>query len=460
MNTPPEYPLASPLLTDLYQLTMLQGYFNHKLQAQAVFEFFVRQLPPCRRFLLAAGLQQVLDYIQNLRFSAADLRWLRASGRFSGEFIDALAAWSFTGDVYAMAEGTVFFANEPILRVVAPLPQAQLLESRIINILQYQTLVASKAARVVLAAPDKLLIDFGLRRAHGAEAGLYAARASYLAGFAGSSTVLAEPVFGIPVYGTMAHSFVQAHTRELDAFRHFAQTQADNVVLLIDTYDTAAAARKVVTLAEELRPRGIQIRAVRIDSGNLAEEAARVRAILDAGGLAEIKIFSSGNVDEYLIDRLQAVRAPIDGYGVGTHMDTSSDAPYLDCAYKLQEYAGTPRRKYSPGKLTWPGRKQVFRRYDDRGEIVADCLTVDGDTQPGTPLLTQYMAGGRPLRACESLATLRTRAQCQLATLPANLRSRSPGASLTVDIAPALRTVARQTDASCADRPARIVADT
>src|SRR5271165_3692308 len=259
----------SPLLTDLYQLNMMQAYLTNGLTDTAVFEFFVRRLPERRAFMLAAGLEQALDFLEGLQFSEEDVAYLAGTGRFDRAMLDYLKSFRFTGDVDAMAEGTVFFPDEPILRVTAPLPQAQLLESRLINILQFQSLIASKAARVVLAAPGKTLIDFGFRRAHGAEAGLMAARASYIAGFAGTATVLAEELFGIPTFGTMAHSFIQAHDDEAAAFEMFAQSRPENLTLLIDSYDTEAGARKVVALAPRLGARGIKVRAVRLDSGNL-----------------------------------------------------------------------------------------------------------------------------------------------------------------------------------------------
>ena len=274
---------ASPLLTDLYQLTMVQAYLDHGDTDTAVFEFFARTLPPSRGFLLAAGLAQALDFLETLHFSDADISWLKSTGRFSQKLLDYLAAFRFTGDVHAMPEGTVFFANEPILRVTAPLPQAQFVELRLINILHFQSLVAAKAARCVLAAPNKLLVDFGMRRAHGAEAGLMAARASYIAGFAGTATVLAGEEFGIPLYGTMAHSFIEAFDDETAAFESFARSRPDNVVLLLDTYDSEAAARKVVALAPRLKAAGIAIRGVRLDSGDLIALSKSVRAILDAG---------------------------------------------------------------------------------------------------------------------------------------------------------------------------------
>ena len=283
-----------------------------------------------------------------------------------------------------MAEGTVFFANEPILRVTAPLPEAQLVETRLINMLHFQSLIASKAARIVLAAPGKLLVDFGLRRAHGAEAGLMAARASYIAGFAGTATVLAGKMFGIPMFGTMAHSYIQANDDEALAFERFARARPDGLVLLIDTYDTEAAARKVVALAPRLKDEGITIGGVRLDSGDLIALSRTVRRILDDGGLEHVTIFASGGLDEDQIAAIVTANAPIDGFGVGTSLTTSSDVPALDCAYKLQEYAGLPRRKHSPGKATWPGRKQVWRRYGADGRMAGDVISVEGDEQPAS----------------------------------------------------------------------------
>src|SRR5215475_13447527 len=336
---------TSPLLTDLYQLNMIQAYLDHGKTETAVFEFFFRNLPPRRGFVVAAGLEQALDFLEELRFSAEEIEWLARSGRFGTRLLDHLAALRFTGDVHAMPEGTVAFANEPIVRVTAPLPQAQLVETRLINILHYQTMIASKAARAVLIAPDKLLVDFGLRRAHGGEAGVMAARASYLAGFAGTATVLAEKLYGIPSFGTMAHSFIEACDDETTAFEQFAAARPANLTLLIDTYDTLAAAHKVVALAPRLAARCIAIRSVRIDSGDLVAQAKAVRAILDQAGLREIGIFASGGLDEGDVQDLLTAGAPFTGFGLGTALTTSADVPALDCAYKLQEYAGIARRK-------------------------------------------------------------------------------------------------------------------
>ncbi len=437
---------APATLTDLYELTMLQGYLEQGMHARAVFEFFVRRLPRERNFLVAAGLEQVLDYLESVHFTPEEIDWLARSGRFSRAFLDYLTGFRFSGDVHAMPEGTVFFADEPILRVSAPLPEAQLVETRVINLLHLQTLIASKAARCVLTAPDRVLVDFGLRRTHGAEAGLYAARASYLAGFASTATVSAGIRFAIPVSGTMAHSFVQAHEDEETAFEHFARAQPNHVVLLIDTYDTEAAARKVVALAPRLRGDGIRIRGVRLDSGDLGAHARAVRTILDAGGLNDVEIFASGNLDEHVLARLLGEGAPIDGFGIGTRVDTSADAPYLDCAYKLEEYEGRPRRKRSEGKATWPGRKQVFRRYRDDGTMAGDVLALADTAAQGEPLLEPCLRGGRRIGAEPTLAEIRRRTAQQLARLPAPLRALHPGAPYPVEVDPDLKALARRMD--------------
>ena len=423
MDRPPLDAPGGVLLTDLYELTMLQAYFARRMNGTAVFELFVRELPPQRNFLVAAGLQQVLEYLSQLRFTPAELDWLASCGRFSAAFVDSLADLRFTGGVDAMPEGTVFFADEPILRIVAPLREAQLVESRVMNLVHFQTLVASKAVRVALAAPGRLLVDFGMRRAHGAEAALLSARASYLAGFAGTATVEAARRFAIPAYGTMAHSYVQAHDSEAEAFEAFAAAHPGHAIVLIDTYDTERAAAALVEAAPGLAARGLAIQGVRIDSGDLGEHARRVRAILDAGGLAHVTIFASGNLDEHRVAALEAQHAPIDGYGVGTRMNTSADAPFLDCAYKLQEYDVLPRRKRSEGKATWPGRKQVYRRYDAAGRIAADVLTLEDADPFGEPLLVPFMRGGEALDPPVSLGESREHLRRQLARLPAPLRA-------------------------------------
>ncbi|MCO6428094.1 nicotinate phosphoribosyltransferase [Nitrosomonas communis] len=448
-------PFSSPLLADLYQFTMLQSYLEQDMQETAVFELFIRKLPPGRNFMVAAGLEQVLDFLENLKFSPEELAWLAT--RFRPPLIDYFEQFRFSGDVHAMPEGTLFFPNEPILRITAPLPQAQLIESRLINLLHFETLIASKAARSVLVAPGKLLVDFGMRRAHGAEAGLLAARASYLAGFSGTATVLAGALYDIPLFGTMAHSYIQAHADEMTAFEHFAHANADNVVLLIDTYDTEAAASKVVALAPKLQAAHINIKGVRLDSGDLAAHARNVRQILDQGGLQSATIFASGNLDEYRLQTLLSSQAPIDGFGIGTALDISSDAPAFDCAYKLQEYAGKPRRKRSEGKATWPGRKQVYRFYTTQGEMSHDVVALEeNDPCDGRPLLEPVLLAGQRIQSKISLHDIRQRTVAGYSRLPkamtAPATALDAAPSYPVIISTALQDLAKQFDAEMMTR--------
>ena len=441
----------SALLTDLYQINMMQAYLDRGVTDTAVFELFARNLPSRRGFLVAAGLAQALQFLETLRFSAAEIEWLRSTERFRPNLIEYLSVFRFTGDVHAVPEGTVFFANEPILRITAPLPQAQFVESRLVNIIHYQTLIAAKAARMMLAAPDKVLVDFGFRRAHGAEAGLMAARASYLTGFAGTATVLAGEEFGIPIYGTMAHSFIESFDDESAAFAAFAQSRPDNLVLLIDTYDVEAAARKVVALAPKLAQAGITIRGVRLDSGDLVTLSRRVRAILDAGGLQAVTIFASGGLDEDHLAMFAKADAPIDGLGIGTAMTTSADAPSLDIVYKLQEYAGVPRRKRSTNKATWPGRKQVWRRYGAGGKMASDLLSLETPSpevakHDGEPLVRLVMQNGKRLALAPSLHDIRAHSKREFERLPQPLRRLEPAASYPVEVAKALRELAEEVD--------------
>ena len=438
--------LGSPLLTDLYQLTMLQAYVLRGMHGEAVFELFVRRLPAERNFLVAAGLEQLLDYLQTIRFSDTDLDWLKAHGIASEAMLDYLRDFHFTGDVYAVPEGTIVFADEPIVRVVAPLPEAQLVESRLVNLINFQTIIASKAVRSVLAAPDRLLVDFGMRRAHGAEAALLAARAAYIAGYEGTSTVLAGRLFDIPVYGTMAHSFVQAHDTEEAAFEDFARSQRENVVLLIDTYDTVRCAQKVVDIIPRLAEEGIAVRAVRLDSGDLVVLSREVRDILDGGGANDVRIFASGGLNEYELSRILAAGAPIDGFGVGTDLDVSSDAPALDCAYKLQEYGGRARRKRSTGKATWPGRKQTFRRFDTDGVFSGDTIALETESCAGEPLMLPAMRDGRRLETSQSLDQLRERTRKSLAALPERLKSLTGPAEYPVAVSETVRELAAAID--------------
>ncbi len=443
------------LLTDFYQLTMLDAYLREDMHAPAVFELFVRRLPPRRNYLVAAGLEQALDFLEQMAFGDAEIDWLERQGGFSRQLLAYLRGWRFEGEVHAMPEGTPFFANEPLLRVTAPLPQAQFVESRLLNILHFQTLIASKASRIVCAAHGRLLVDFGMRRAHGAEAALFAARAAYLAGFDGTATALAAKEFDIPVYGTMAHAFVQAHASESAAFEAFARARPENPVLLVDTYDTEAAVARLPALARRLAADGIRLGGVRLDSGDLAAHAHAVRRLLDEAELQHVRIIASGNLDEYRVAQLLADQAPIDGFGIGTALDTSADEPAIDAVYKLQAYAGEPRRKRSEGKATWPGAKQVARRLGADGCLQHDTVQLDDESSPpgATLLLHPVMRGGRRLAPSPGLDAVREHHATQMHTLTQALRDPAPARQpFEAEISARLQALARQLDAA-SERP-------
>jgi len=422
-NATESFHRSSALMTDLYQLTMMDCYYRLGMERPAVFEFFVRRLPDRRNFLIACGLEQILDYLEHLRFAPSEIQWLRDTGRFDASFLERLADFRFTGEVFAMREGSVFFASEPVLSVIAPLPQAQLIESRLVNLLHYQTLIASKAARCRLAAADAELVDFGMRRAHGSEAACLASRAAYIAGFDATAMLAASRRYGIPAAGTMAHSYVLAHETEELAFRNFAACRPADLVLLIDTYDIARGASRAAKLAKTLRENGSRLEAVRIDSGDLGMEAKRVRAILDREGCHDTRIMVSGNVDEESIAQMRRAQAPIDIYGVGTRLTVSEDAPALDCAYKLQQYAGRPCRKRSQWKETWPGQRQVYRQYDLHGYLCLDMLGCVDETREGRALLRRVMSNGRRTVVSPRLSEIRKYCAHELALLPPTLRT-------------------------------------
>jgi nicotinate phosphoribosyltransferase len=436
----------SLLLTDLYQINMIEAYLAAEMHDTAVFEFFVRKLPASRGFLVSAGLEQAINFLLHGRCAEAEIDWLKSSGRFSSRLIDYLADFRFTGDVDALPEGTVFFADEPIIRVTAPIAQAQLAETRLINFLHYQTLVATKAARMKLAAPEASLVDFGLRRAHSGEAGLLAARAAYIAGFAGTATVPAAQHFGVPIYGTMAHSFIQAHDDERDAFFNFATARPDQTVFLLDTFDTEKAADKVAALVPVLAERNITVRGVRLDSGDLADHARRVRRILDDAGLHSAQIVASGGIDEFELQRLTRSAAPIDAYGIGTSLVTSDDAPALDCAYKLKAYAGKARRKRSEGKAFWPGATQAFRRFDNDGCLIGDTIGRAAEEVDGVPLLQAVVRDGKLVEPLATLESIRQHAECQLAHLPDHLKRLETSPGYPVGVTDNLRDLADEVD--------------
>jgi len=406
------------LLTDFYELTMLQAYFDEGMNDTSVFDLFVRRLPPTRNYLVACGLEHVLEYLETLSFSSEAIEYLRSLHRFSDAFLKSLLDFKFTGDVYAVPEGTVVFPNEPIIEVVGPLPQAQFIETFLMNQTQVATLAASKAARVVHAARGRQVVDFGLRRMHGADAGLKKPRAFHIAGVGGTSSTLSGQAYGIPVAGTMAHSFVQAHANELEAFRRFVGSFPE-ATLLVDTFDTLKGVEHVIQLARELGTE-FRVAGVRLDSGDVASLSGEARQLLDAAGLGRVKIFVSGSLDEYAIEKLLNAGAPIDGFGVGAHMATSSDAPFLDTAYKLTEYAGSPRIKLSHDKSTLPGRKQIFRESLE-GKFQRDILGLAGENLAGSPLLRKVMEGGRRTGPPDSLEACRARCRADIQSLPENL---------------------------------------
>lgn len=409
------------LLTDLYQLTMLQAYWKQGRDEQAAFSLYFRRLPGRRNFMLAAGLAAVLEYLEELRFGEDELAFVASQPQFEADFIDWLRALRFTGDVYAMHEGTPVFADEPILEIVAPLPQAQLVETAVMNQVACATVLASKAARVVAAAQGRPVLDFALRRMHGTDAGLIGARAFYLAGVTASSNVLAGQRYGIPIAGTMAHSYVLSSPSEAEAFRAYA-AQYPQTVLLVDTYDTLEGVRKVIELARDMGA-AFNVRAVRLDSGDLARLSREARALLDEAGLQAVQIIASGGLDEWSIADLLAAGAPIDAFGVGTEMGTSADAPSLDMVYKLVAYAGKGRYKTSAGKQNLPGRKQVFRHLEN-GRAAGDAIARHNEDLDALPLLHKVMEGGERLPAgMESLEASRGHAVASIAALPAEQRS-------------------------------------
>lgn len=412
--------LQSGLFTDLYELTMAQAYHAEGMAAPAVFELFFRRLPEGRNYIVAAGLQDAVDYFEGLHFTEAEIEYLRGQEIFSEDFLASLGDLTFSGDVYAVSEGTPVFPNEPLLQVEAPILEAQLVETAVLNQIHFQSVLAGKAARVVAAAAGRNVVDFGSRRAHGTDAALKAARACYLAGGAGTSNVLAGHRYGIPIFGTMAHSYIQAHDSERQAFDAFTNLYADTT-LLVDTYDTLEGVRHVIEMSRQLGE-SFRVRAVRLDSGDLVELAKQSRRLLDEGGLDDVQIFASSGLDEHKIAEMLSAGAPIDGFGVGTKMTVAADAPSLDMAYKLVEYDGRPRMKLSEDKVIYPGRKQVFRAVED-GCMVHDTIARDDERLAGQPLLRPVMKNGKRLPQTNvSVEDARQHCLRQHAQLPENIR--------------------------------------
>ena len=412
------------LATDLYELTMAAAYFENKIEGQATFELFVRNYPKNRSFLIAAGLQQAVEYLLHIRFEEKHIEFLKRHPAFkdvSEDFFRYLKSFQFTGTVYAMEEGTVFFPNEPILRVTAPVIEAQIVETYLLSIINFETLIASKAARVVGAARGREVVEFGARRAHGPESALLAARASYIGGCVGTSNVLAGYKFGIPTYGTVAHSFVMMFDSEREAFDRFCKVFPSSPAFLLDTYDTLEASRIVASM--DVRPA-----LVRLDSGNRVLLSRKVRKILNDAGMDRTKIFVSGDLNEYVLDKITKQKAPIDSFGVGTDLVTSRDDPALPGIYKLVaiKHRGHTmlRAKTSAGKRTIPGTKQVYRRYDRQGRIIRDVITLENETPPPRtkPLLTEVMRDGQLTITLPSLDRIREVRKNELESLPQKYR--------------------------------------
>jgi nicotinate phosphoribosyltransferase len=450
-------PISLALLTDLYELTMIEAYLEEGMADQAVFSLFVRRLPEHRNYLVACGLDDVLRALEELHFDDEALAYLAGQG-FPDGFLGHLEGLRFSGDVYAMAEGTPFFPDEPILEVEAPIAEAQLVETLVMNQIHLQTVLASKAARVKTAAGDRSVVDFGMRRTHGFDAALKSARAAYVAGVDATSNVAAGRRYGIPITGTMAHSYVEAHDDEYEAFRRFAAVHPESV-LLVDTYDTERGVEKVVALARELGSE-FRIRGIRLDSGDLEALSRSARRILDDGGLSGVQVHASGGLDEHAMATLVDAGAPIDGFGIGTSMGISADAPGLDIAYKLVAYAGRGRMKLSPHKATLPGRKQVFR-VDRDGDVIGR----SDESLSGRPLLRPVMRDGRRTdEGRDDLAAARRRAREEIARLPAAIRGLTAAdPPYPVEISPALarsrdeveRRVTRETARSGAESDSR-----
>jgi len=398
---------AGPLFTDLYELTMAASYYAHQVYAPATFSLYIRGGRRTRNFYVAAGLEQILDELASFRFSTQDIEYLQTTGRFADDFLAYLTQLRFTGSVYAMPESTIFFADEPVLEVTAPIIEAQLLETFLLNSIGFQTLIASKAARCFHVAGGRPLIDFSLRRTQGQDAGLKVARSTFIAGFAGTSNVLAGKTYGIPISGTMAHSYVSAFNSEREAFLAYADTFPDHSIFLIDTYDTLEGARNAAAVAKEMHQKGQALIGVRLDSGNMTELSQQVRKILDNAGLFEVKIFASSGFDEFKIAKVIADGAEIDAFGVGTKVGVSADVPLVDIVYKMVRFNKRDIKKLSPGKITLPGEKQVFRKTDQSGAYLEDIIGLrDEAINQGEPLLEKVMENGEILRPHPTLQAI------------------------------------------------------
>jgi len=425
------------LLTDLYEFTMAQAYFQSEMFAPATFSLFIRDYPPNRGYFISAGLESVLDYLEQVHYTEDDLDYLASTGLFSDDFLHFLGNLRFSGDVHAIPEGRLFFKDEPIVEVTAPIIEGQLMESFVINAINLQVTLATKVSRCVHAARGRNVVDFSLRRTQGIDAGLKLARAGYIAGLAGTSNVLAGKIYRIPVSGTMAHSFITSFKEETDAFRAYAAAFGDETVLLIDTYDTVTGAEKAIEVAREMRQNGRRLKGVRLDSGDMTQLSKQVRKLMDEAGFADVKIFVSGGFDEFKISDSLANGAAIDAFGVGTKMGVSADSPYTDIAYKLVQYDGRPVLKLSSGKKTLVAEKQVFRIKDHR-RLVNDIISVRDDEAEGEILLKPVMKDGRRLQPPEALTDIRQRFEGEFSRLGDDVKAIENPAEFMVEISPEL----------------------
>ena len=435
------------LLTDFYELTMCASYFRNKRNEAATFDLFIRKLPLNRSYFVFAGLEQVLLFLENITFSRDQISYLRTQG-LKEDFLEYLKSFKFTGDVWSVPEGTIVFPDEPLIRVTAPIVEAQLVETFILNTVNLQTMIATKASRVVFVAQGKPIVEFGLRRTQGTDAGMKAARCSYIAGASGTSNVLAGMMHGIPLFGTMAHSYVMSFDREIDAFRTFAKTFPENSTLLIDTYDDLKGAENAATVALELQEKGQKLSGVRLDSGDLVNLSIKVRRILDAHGLQYVKIFASGDLDEYAIEDLMKKGARIDAFGVGTRMSTSYDRPYVDVVYKLsgkvERGVFVPAMKLSKGKITLPGKKQIFRKRDKEGRYLKAIIGLENEKVNGEPLLVKIMKKGRITYDIPKLEEIRRVTLWNLLQLPDKYKKLAGAALYPVELSATLRKIRNQ----------------
>lgn len=432
------------LLTDLYQLTMTQAYWKEGMHGRATFSLYFRKLPDTRRFMLACGQQHAAELVSRLRFSDDALAQLAATQRFEPGFLDWLAEWRFEGDIWTLPEGTPVFPDEPLMEVDAPIAQAQLLESLVMNLVQLETVLASKAVRLVMAAQGRPVVDFGMRRMHGVDAAVRGVRAYRTAGLAGTSNVLGGLRHDLALNGTMAHSYILAHDSEMEAFRAFARLYPDTT-LLVDTHDTREGVRQVIQLMAA-EP-DLSVAAIRLDSGDLGELAKDARRLLDEAGHPDVRIVASSGLDEWQIRDLLEDGAPIDAFGVGTEMGVAADAPVIDLSYKLVEYDGTPRVKHSTGKTNLPARKQVHRRHDEAGRYAGDVIALrDEAIEDAAPLLVPLVRGGQLDAETMALADrARERVEREIARLPDALHDLAPGDSpYPVELSPGLERLQSQ----------------